>query len=223
MIYILPILAVLLSFLLVYKLQPEGIRELRLLLAFSGAFLLALTIFELFPEVYAHGNPKLVGLFIMGGIFLQIFLEFFSKGAEHGHIHLQSKEHGFPWLLFSSLSLHAFLEGLPIDKHHGILFGIIIHKVPIALVLSLFFIRSGKGLKQGLLFMLFFSLMTPLGSFAAANVQLIRDWSVPLTALVIGVFLHISTVILFESSEGHSFNIRKLLAILVGIVLAYLL
>ena len=44
-----------------------------------------------------------------------------------------------------------------------------------------------------------------------------------ITALVIGVFLHISTVILFESSEGHKFNLRKLLVIIVGIVIAYFL
>jgi hypothetical protein len=35
--------------------------------------------------------------------------------------------------------------------------------------------------------------------------------------------LHISTVILFESSEGHKFNLRKLLVIIFGITIAYFL
>lgn len=223
MIYILPVLAVLLSFFLVYRVRPEGFSELRLLLAFSGAFLLALTIFELFPSVYESGKPKLVGLFIMAGILLQIFLEFFSKGAEHGHIHLKAREAGFPWMLFISLSIHAFLEGIPVDGHATMLFGILVHKMPIALVLSVFFLGSGRSFRQAFLFMIFFSLMTPLGTLAAAHVPLLRAWETPLTALVIGVFLHISTVILFESSEGHSFNIRKLIVIFLGILFAYML
>jgi hypothetical protein len=39
--------------------------------------------------------------------------------------------------------------------------------------------------------------------------------------MVIGVFLHISTTILFESSEGHKFNLNKILAIIVAITIAY--
>ena len=39
-------------------------------------------------------------------------------------------------------------------------------------------------------------------------------------ALVIGIFLHISTTILFESSEEHRFNYYKLITILLGAGLA---
>ena len=39
-------------------------------------------------------------------------------------------------------------------------------------------------------------------------------------AIVIGIFLHISTTILFESSEGHKFSSQKILAIIVGSVIA---
>jgi hypothetical protein len=42
-----------------------------------------------------------------------------------------------------------------------------------------------------------------------------------MSALVIGIFLHVSTTILFESSEGHRFDITKLLAIVSAILLAY--
>ncbi len=95
MIYILPILAVLLSFVFVFYAKPENKEGFKLLLAFSGAFLLALTIFELFPEAYVGTDSKTVGVFIMAGILLQIFLEFFSKGAEHGHVHLDQSLHTF--------------------------------------------------------------------------------------------------------------------------------
>lgn len=221
MTYLLPILAVLWSFCFAYITQPRARRELQLLLAFSGAFLLALTIFELFPSVYSQADAKLVGIFIMLGILLQIFLEFFSKGAEHGHVHHGKQPGFFPWLLFISLSIHAFLEGFPVEEHNSIIYGIIVHKIPISVILSIFLLDSQLKLRWVALFMVLFSLMTPLGSLVAARVPLIGNYNPYITAVVIGIFLHISTVILFESSEGHKFNVRKLLVIGLGVIIAY--
>ncbi|WP_116771985.1 ZIP family metal transporter [Maribacter litoralis] len=223
MIYILPILGVLISFLFVVVTKPQKNESFKLLLAFSGAFLLALTIFEMLPEVYSTIAPKTIGVFIMLGILFQIFLEFFSKGAEHGHVHISTDSQNFPWLLFISLCIHSLLEGLPIDANDTIIYGILIHKIPIAIILSIFLLASNiKPLYAGL-FMLLFSLMTPLGTYLAHTIELFTTYGIYLNALVIGVFLHISTVILFESSEGHKFNLRKLLVILLGITIAYYL
>ncbi|MEL4307840.1 ZIP family metal transporter [Joostella sp. CR20] len=219
--YILPILAVLLGYLIVafFKLQEKN--SLKLFLAFSGAFLLSITVFNLFPEVYHHGDPKQTGVFIMLGILLQIFLEFFSKGAEHGHVHLHDDMQKFPWLLFISLSIHAVLEGFPMHEHSTLVYGIIIHKIPIAIILSTFFINAKMSPTKIATFLILFSLMTPLGSFIADNFQLAKTYYHEISAIVIGIFLHISTVILFESSEGHKFNSRKLIVILLGIIIAY--
>ncbi|CAM4392298.1 ZIP family metal transporter [Zobellia nedashkovskayae] len=221
--YALPILAVLLSFTFVYIVKPQNRSNFKLLLAFSGAFLLALTLFELFPSVYENGDPKKVGLFVMLGILFQIFLEFFSKGAEHGHVHLDSEKELFPWLLFASLCVHSFLEGFPIHHHDTIIYGILIHKVPIAIILSIFLLNSKIPLKKAFFFITIFSLMTPLGSYIADHADWADTYFAPINALVIGVFLHISTVILFESSEGHTFNLRKIVAIIFGIAIAYFL
>ena len=92
MIYLLPILAVVFGFAFVVVFNPTIKNNLKLLLAFSGAFLLSLTVFEMIPNLYSHDNSKTIGLFIMLGILLQIFLEFFSKGAEHGHVHVHKNE-----------------------------------------------------------------------------------------------------------------------------------
>ena len=205
-----------------YITQPRAKKELHLLLAFSGAFLLALTIFELFPRVYRTSDPKLAGIFVMSGILLQVFLEFFSKGAEHGHMHRAGVQAGaFPWLLFLSLSIHAFLEGFPIEEHGSIIYGIIVHKIPISVILSIFLLESGIKLRWVALFMVLFSVMTPLGTLVAARVPFVQEFDSYVTAVVIGIFLHISTVILFESSEGHKFNIQKLGVIALGVVIAY--
>lgn len=223
MIYILPILAVLLSFAFVVLTKPKSKTKVKLLLAFSGSFLLALTIFELFPSIYQGANTKTVGVFIMLGILFQIFLEFFSKGAEHGHVHFDNENTTFPWLLLISLSIHSFLEGFPIEKYDTIIYGILVHKIPIALILSIFLINSKIKLSKAFFFILLFSLMTPLGSYMASSLDFLSQYESQITGLVVGVFLHISTVILFESSEGHSFNLNKLIVISLGVVVAYFL
>jgi zinc transporter ZupT len=216
----LPILSVVLGFLVVFVLKPKKPKHLKLLLAFSGAFLLSITVFHFLPEVYSS-NYKSVGLFIMVGILLQIILEFFSKGAEHGHVHISKNATVFPWLLFISLSIHSVLEGIPIEGHKNLIYGIIIHKLPVAIILSTFFLASKMTKRKSLAFLILFALMTPLGVFLAANFNFFDLYYTQISALVIGIFLHISTTILFESNEGHTFNVTKLLTIISAVVIAY--
>ena len=118
--FLAPILAVVFGVTIVVLYGKSKPLNLKLFLAFSGAFLLSTTIFELLPEVYTHLETKQIGLFIMGGILLQILLEFYSKGAEHGHLHHYDTKTFFPWFLFTSLGIHAFFEGFPLKDHHNI-------------------------------------------------------------------------------------------------------
>ena len=64
-------------------------------------------------------------------------------------------------------------------------------------------------------------MMTPIGTIIANNILVDSTYLVYINAIVIGVFLHISTTILFESSDGHSFNLNKILAIVVAVAVAY--
>lgn len=221
MTYLLLILSVLLSYIFVLAFNPEKKYGFRLLLAFSGSFLLALTVFELLPDVYRETDPKTIGIFILLGILLQIFLEFYSQGLEHGHRPHTSEG---PWpmvLIFSSLCIHALLEGIPIQSYEPIVVGIIIHKIPVTVVLSILLINSKLSRIYSAGIILLFSFMTPLGSYLANSFSILQEYQAPLMALVIGVFLHISTVILFESSKGHQVNSRKLIVIILGITIAY--
>ena len=96
-IYLFPLLSVVLGYLIANFVQPKNKKNLKLLLAFSGAFLLSLTVMHLLPEVYAaeallheghnhaheghsHGTNT-IGLFIMIGIVFQIILEYFSLNS----------------------------------------------------------------------------------------------------------------------------------------------
>lgn len=217
---ILPVVSVLLGFLIVVVLKPSQQKNLKLLLAFSGAFLLSITVFDFLPEVYQN-NDKSIGLFIMVGILLQIILEFFSKGAEHGHVHLNKENNIFPWLLFISLSIHSILEGIPIEAHHNLIYGIIVHKLPVAIILSTFFLASELSKVKIAFFLILFAIMTPIGVLLSANFDVIQVYYYQISAVVIGVFLHISTTILFESNENHKFNLTKLLTIIIAVAIAY--
>ena len=219
--FLAPILAVVFGVSIVLLYNKSKPLNLKLFLAFSGAFLLSTTIFELLPEVYQHVENKRIGLYIMGGILLQILLEFFSKGAEHGHLHQQESNLRFPWLLFISLGIHAFFEGFPLDDRPNIIIGVVIHKIPIAILITSYLLKSKLSKTQIILFLLVFTLMTPLGSVTASLLNISNTLIFSINAVVIGMFLHISTIILFESSEGHHFNLNKILMIISAVILAY--
>jgi zinc transporter ZupT len=218
--YLLPLLSVLLGYFIALFLKPKSKTNLKLLLAFSGSFLLSLTVMHLLPEVYESKNHN-IGLFIMLGILFQIILEFFSKGAEHGHVHGHAKMYQIPWLLFISLCIHAFLEGFPVSHHHDLAIGIAIHHLPIAIILTSFFVSSSLNRKAIFLFMVTFAVMTPLGTIVSDFIPQLNNYYSEITAVVIGILFHISSTIIFESSEGHKFNIAKVSMIVIGIILAY--
>ena len=217
---ILPFVSVILGALVVVLWKPKQLKPIKILLAFSGAFLLSITVFELLPAVFGSTHDGHLGLWVMGGILIQIFLESFSKGAEHGHIHLNHTNR-FPWGLFMGLCLHAFLEGTPIDQHEHLIWGVLIHKLPIAILIAYFLWKSPLSKLQIWLFLFVFAIMTPIGTWSVQAFNGLQKITMELNALVIGIFLHVSTTILFESAEGHRFNSTKLLAIVGAILLAY--
>ena len=217
--YLLPLLSVLLGYAVALFLKPKSKTNLKLLLAFSGSFLLSITVMHLLPEVYEEHNHQ-IGIFIMIGILFQIILEFFSKGAEHGHVHGHSKMSQIPWLLFFSLCIHALLEGFPVGHNHDLAIGIAVHHLPIAIILTTFFINAGLDKKAIFFFMIVFAIMTPLGTILSDYIPILNQYYTEITAVVIGILFHISSTIIFESSEGHKFNIAKVSMIILGILLA---
>jgi zinc and cadmium transporter len=207
---------------------------LKLLLAFSGAYLFALTVLHLIPEVY-HSGSSSIGFYVLIGFFIQIILEFFSEGIEHGHIHVHKNQNAaFPYGVMAGLCLHSFLEGMPLVQNfsdsgtqRSLLAGIVLHHIPVAIALMSMLLQS--GLKRGfaIFYLTLFALMAPLGASMGLHLKQIGLMDVPflfdrIMAVVIGIFLHISTTILFESYGEHRFNYLKLLIITLGAGLAML-
>lgn len=214
-------LSVIAGIVIVFAFSPSK-KITQLLLSFSGAYLLAITITHLLPEVFIH-TDKNIGLFIILGLLIQLIMDYFSKGAEHGHIHAHGNK--LPVVLFISLCLHAFIEGIPINDHNHeeLLWAIVIHKIPITIVLGSFLVFAKTSIPKCLAILILFSLMSPLGSLAGENIIFLLDYKAEITAIIIGIFLHISTIIIFESSENHKFNTAKFIAILVGFAVALLI
>lgn len=209
---------------------------IKLLLAFSGGFLLSIAFIHFIPELYEHSTVQ-VGIFILIGFLIQLALEFFSGGIEHGHIHVH-KNAKIPITLILALSVHALLEGIPLGSqlvghevatshHHGndntLLYGILFHRLPVAIALMTLLSYSGvTGVKKWIYFAIFgvsTSVGVLIGELLGQN-QPDFNFDIIL-AIIVGMFFHISTTIIFETSENHKFNFVKLMSILIGSALAF--
>ena len=231
-VYLLLFITIVISGSSIFTVKKVNSGVLKLLLSFSGAYLFGLTVMHLIPEVYQSGNHS-IGIYIFAGFFIQIVLEFFSEGIEHGHIHIHKNQNAaFPYGVMIGLCLHSFLEGMPLVQkfstesvQNSLLFGIILHHIPVAVALMTMFLQSGLSRNSSFVYLVVFALMAPLGALTGNMLNestfnaLFFD---KVMAIVIGIFLHISTTILFESDKEHRLNYIKLVIILLGAGLAIL-
>lgn len=199
--------------------------NIQILITFSGAYLLAISILHLTPEIFTNTTKNSIGLFVLAGFLLQVLLESFSQGIEHGHLHTNKT---IPFSVLISLCLHALLEGVPLSEHlhnhahSSLLTAIVLHKLPVSIVLMIFFLQSNMSKKRAYILLLSFALMSPLGVFAGNLFDGIVNYQKEITAIVVGIFLHISTTILSESSNEHKFSPQKIIAIIFGVFIAFL-
>ena len=186
---------------------------------------------------------------VMVGFLIQLLLETLTQGAEHGHNHCEccqeehdavehhhehhhhhghchsQKTHPMSGLLIG-LSIHAFLEGMPLvdldgDVHQGLLWGIVLHNIPIALVMLGLCISNGYSLWKSLGLLVTFAIMTPLGSLC--NLYLVPQSEVLqslIMGVVVGILLHVSVSILFDH-DHNQFSWAKFGLIIVAFVAAY--
>lgn len=207
-------------------------RRLQLLLAFSGAFLLSITFLHLLPETFSdHG--EMTGFYILAGFFLQLFIQRITHGVEHGHVHVDSSHHHhIPVLsIVVGLSVHAFMEGLPLGfnyRHestgHSLYLAVAAHKLPEAMLLGML-VMSNKGKTAAFITVAIFSLLTPLAGILATylgtNYGFISRVVGVLIPIVAGAFIHIATTIFFESgTRQHMLTWQKILVMAIGVSIA---
>ena len=204
---------------------PTDSKTFKYLLAFSGAFLFGTLLTHMIPEVF-HEGAMTMGWWIMLGFGVQLMLDYLSEGLEHGHFH--SHGNAVPWLAFLGLFLHAFIEGMPLNHNgaHGhdhsqgtFLWAIALHKLPIALLVTGALRKAQIPISTIVLIVVMFALATPLGA-TLSNSSNIAEYAPQMLAVAIGLLLHVSTTILFESSQNHQFNLIKLIFVIAGMALA---
>lgn len=206
----------------------------------AGSYLFAITVLHLLPELFAMPTPsQRIGLYLLAGFFLQLFLELLSKGVEHGHIdsHTNHAPQVVPASLLLALFIHAFLDGFILSTPHhgacvhhhthssgGLLLGILLHKVPVAFAFTSVLSKLMHTQRTVVLYLLLFAIASPLGLWVSHYGNQYMDSSagilVAIWGMAAGSFLHIATTIFFEASPGHHFNLQKFLASLLGASLA---
>ena len=209
--------------------EPKHVKVLN---AFTGAFLLSLTLLHLLPELYnfhqggSHSSPLLLGVLMLGGFFIQLALDFISVGVEHGHSH---HLHGHaPYGVVAGLCVHAFVEATPLgdaktyydpSSRQLLLWSIVVHNYPVSIALLGMLLQWGMKRSHAIATLGLFACMGPIGMFLGGHIPLLAEHSRELMAIVIGIFMHISTTILFESSDVHRIHLGKLVAIIGGTAL----
>ncbi len=220
------------------RIRKNNSKIFHLALVFSGAYLLGITIAHLMPELFSGplGHQE-VALWVIIGYFMQLLLDYFTSGVEHGHLHRADDDHvhgSFTMVtLLAAMGIHALLEGILlshstyVDTHQhngGLLTGIILHKMPAAFALMSLIRCNYHSWGWPVFLMSLFSIMTPVGIFLGEYLSQVdwvqSSWLTILFALVTGNFLHISTTIFLENSPGHKLNGAKLLVIFAGTALA---
>lgn len=184
-------LAPLLSGALIYVLPKGRETNFRLLLGFAGAYLFAITIIHILPDLYqSQVGTEFIGLAVLAGFFLQQFLEYFTAGVEHGHMH-EHHDHGnhhhhhhghvhqhsanralSALVLLVALCIHAFLEGAMLAKPfrmnsfynvNAVLAGIALHRAPAAFALMTVLAHQLHSRIKALPHLLVFSFAAPAG------------------------------------------------------------
>ena len=249
----------------VIQFRLEERSYVKLFNSFTGAYLLAITFLHLLPELYersafgGQASHYYIGALILSGFFVQIVLDSFSMGVEHGHSlqvhnghdhddhaghshgtgdhhhhdHRHESAHAsaaLPIGVLMGLCLHAFVEAMALGDphtHHDpasrqmLLWSIVLHNYPVSIVLLVMLLRTGLSRGKALGYLGLFAAMAPIG-MAISSFTDLSHHTRELTAIVIGIFMHISTTILFESSDGHRFNRAKVVAIVGGVGLGSL-
>lgn len=198
--------------------RPKFVKNILIL---SAGFMIAVCLNEIFPQVYqaAHHN---IGYWVIAGVLLQLLLENLTKGFEHGHFHHRSESQILPVALMVGMFIHAFIEGIPLagetDIFSPYLMGIVFHNLPISFILGAFLADNRKFSPSAFFIVALFALASPagmlLGHYFHADLQPV------FLAVVGGIFLHISSVIIFESNKNHNIDWQKILFVLLGIGLA---
>ncbi|MEZ4722673.1 MAG: ZIP family metal transporter [Flavobacteriales bacterium] len=213
---------------------PAEKKWIFLFLSAGGAFLMTVIFTHILPEIF-EVIPTTAGFALLAGFLIQILLENYSKGIEHGHAHSTTSRRKL-FISYAALCLHALIEGMPLASaidgigtafSSQLALGIMLHKIPVAITLSVLLSNSGVSKNQAMIWLLGFILCTVVGSGVQYSIgesmgERATELMFVSLGLTVGILLHVSTTILYESSDHHKLSPSRVLAILAGVAIALL-
>ncbi len=232
------------------RLQKNYKRFLKYLLAIGAGFMLAVTIFEIFPKSVILWQQK-SGMgaedlawpmaLIITGFLLTQFVE--HTIAPHFHLgeemHCAEEDHSHDLISAKSaytavggLLVHTFFDGVSIaaasqiDARVGLLvfIAVLMHKFPEGFTIGSMVLAAGKGSRQVMITTSLLGLTTFLGVlifyFLGTNFHGINAYALPLAG---GVTLYVAASDLIpEVNHHHGISIYGSLAVFAGVALFFL-
>lgn len=221
---------------------------LKYLLGIGAGFMLAVTVFEIFPKSVALWQSRSGGdedlampmLLLLGGFLLTQFVE--HTIAPHFHLgeemHCEDEDHSHDlisgrsaYTAVAGLVIHTFFDGVSIaaasqiDTRVGLLvfIAVLMHKFPEGFTIGSMVLAAGKGSRQVMITTSLLGLTTFVGVisfyFVGANFAAVNAYALPVAG---GVTLYVAASDLIpEVNHHHGVSIWGSLAIFAGVALFF--
>ncbi len=220
--------------LLSFVIPHEKQNLINYLLIATGAYLFSVLLRHIIPHAVIHYGENIL-VWVLAGFFLQHIIQQFSQGVEHGHTHIHEHLplHKLVYIILG-LGIHAFFEAAPLVESYatkkifsGLLVGLILHKIPECFALACLVSHSVKTATQRFLWIFFFAMITPISIILFVSYQQSNLFSQNIFGIVIGLIcgtlLHISTTIIFETTNNkHQIKWYKILCLIIGFAVSLL-
>lgn len=198
-----------------------------------GVALLGGLILQLILEKITHGvghghdhshakNHKSILIGVMLGLGVHAMIEGMPILMEHGEdqteiVEVHSHDHHHH---------HEHLSASDNQLTMKFVSAVLLHKVPVTIMLSLFLLSVGVGRIRYFLLIGIFAAMTPIGAYLGKTLMddpYFSQFTTYLVAVSTGMLLHIITSILFEHGHSRKETNLHILLIVVGIVIGIVL
>jgi zinc transporter ZupT len=211
--------------------------QLHLMTALSAGVFIGATFLILLPEAVGSMDPSQALMLVMVGFFIILVFETMLKYRHQDECEEHTDEHTHSLTsttAFVGLSVHSALDGFALgvavilNQEIGmvVFLAILVHKAIDVFSLSTTFALAGVEKRKGIIFMVLFTLITPIAAVVAVPLLEILqniEVGIPL-ALAGGTFMYVGIYDLLPESfhEEHS-GLKAISLVAVGIVIMYII
>lgn len=196
--------------------------EMRYMLAFASGLMVSVAFFDMLPEAEIAVNYIFIGIGFFSLYVVEKLIIIHTCGEEECEVH------SIGWVSIIGIAFESILDGLAITAGYVvapalgavIALGVIAHEIPRGFSTTVIMRNSNYSLRNTFIALFIDAFFTPLGALLAFIFPIKRFAA--LLALTAGTFLYIGASDLLP--EAHKrFNIKVVLAVLLGMVVVLLL